>query len=211
MDVAELAQGAQRRRRALPACAACASCARLGGMEAKTPDLLPGDRPVAARARRVPRLRLLGPRLPAGARPSAWPWPISSMQGAHHPADRGLRRRAPRCRGRRQHDPATPPSACCSRSRRSLAMLTVVFVLVRLVPGDPALVILGDQANGRGARGAARAARPRSARCTQYLDFLGGMLHRRSRPLAGQRHSRCWSEVLLRDLPYTIELTSRRS
>ena len=57
-----------------------------------------------------------------------------------------------------------------------LAVLTLVFVLVRIVPGDPAQVILGDQAS----REAILAMRVRLGLdrplLVQYLDFLGGAL-----------------------------------
>lgn len=53
-----------------------------------------------------------------------------------------------------------------------LAVLTLVFVIVRIVPGDPALVILGDQATPE----AAAAVRARLGLdrpiLEQYLDFL---------------------------------------
>jgi peptide/nickel transport system permease protein/glutathione transport system permease protein len=53
-----------------------------------------------------------------------------------------------------------------------LAVLTLVFVIVRIVPGDPALVILGDQATPE----AAAALRERLGLdrplWTQYVDFL---------------------------------------
>ena len=54
--------------------------------------------------------------------------------------------------------------------------MTVVFVLARVVPGDPALVILGDQASAE----ALAALRERLGLdrplFTQYLEFLGGIL-----------------------------------
>ena len=57
-----------------------------------------------------------------------------------------------------------------------LATLTIVFFIVRVLPGDPALVILGDQA-GQEAIEALRARlgldRPLWA---QYLDFMSGVL-----------------------------------
>jgi ABC-type dipeptide/oligopeptide/nickel transport system permease component len=57
-----------------------------------------------------------------------------------------------------------------------LAVLTLVFVIVRIVPGDPALVILGDQATPE----AAAALRARlgldQPLLTQYLSFLGAAL-----------------------------------
>lgn len=57
-----------------------------------------------------------------------------------------------------------------------LAMLTAVFILVRLVPGDPAAVMLGDQASAE----ALAALRLRLGldlpTHVQYLRFLGDML-----------------------------------
>jgi len=56
------------------------------------------------------------------------------------------------------------------------AVLTLVFVIVRIVPGDPALVILGDQATPE----AAAAVRERLGldrpMLVQYLDFVGSAL-----------------------------------
>src|SRR5215510_3103096 len=57
-----------------------------------------------------------------------------------------------------------------------LAVLTLVFVLVRIVPGDPAQVILGDQAS----RDAIEALRARlgldQPLTRQYAEFLAGAL-----------------------------------
>jgi ABC-type dipeptide/oligopeptide/nickel transport system permease component len=84
-------------------------------------------------------------------------------------------------------------------------MLTAIFVLVRLVPGDAAAVILGDQATETSLR-ALRAElgidRPVHV---QYVSFLGDVLTGN----LGQSLSSGRSviqEVLL-VLPYTIELT----
>ena len=56
------------------------------------------------------------------------------------------------------------------------AVLTLVFLLVRIVPGDPAQVILGDQAS----REAIEAMRVRLGLdkpvWQQYATFLGGAL-----------------------------------
>lgn len=86
-----------------------------------------------------------------------------------------------------------------------VAVLTVVFVLIRVVPGDPTIVILGDQATAE-ARGELRARlgldRPILA---QYAAFLGqvatgdiGRSLTTNRPIV---------EDVARVLPYTIELT----
>jgi glutathione transport system permease protein len=57
-----------------------------------------------------------------------------------------------------------------------LAVLTIIFMVVRILPGDPAQVILGDQADA--AAIAALRARLGLDRplATQYVEFLGGAL-----------------------------------
>lgn len=86
-----------------------------------------------------------------------------------------------------------------------IAMLTVVFVLVRLVPGDPAAVMLGDQASAE-ALAALRAQlgldRPV---LEQYLAFLGdaltgdlGVAMSTGRPVLTE---------VLNVLPWTLQLT----
>src|SRR5579859_6474183 len=85
------------------------------------------------------------------------------------------------------------------------AVLSLVFVLVRIVPGDPALVILGDQATEQ----ALVALRHRMGLDVplwdQYLQFMAQVLTGdlgqsmvRNRPV--------WGEVAT-VLPYTLELT----
>ncbi|WP_108485095.1 ABC transporter permease [Oceaniglobus ichthyenteri] len=84
-------------------------------------------------------------------------------------------------------------------------VLTIVFFIVRVLPGDPALVILGDQAS----QAAIDAMRDRlglnDPLFTQYLRFLGGALVGdwgvsmvSGRPVV---------EEILKVLPATIELT----
>src|SRR3954469_4903297 len=86
-----------------------------------------------------------------------------------------------------------------------LAVLTVVFFFVRIAPGDPALVILGDSATQE-ALAALRAQlgldKPLPV---QYVEFLGSMLQGRlgnslvtNRPILAEV-----ADVL----PYTIDLT----
>jgi ABC-type dipeptide/oligopeptide/nickel transport system permease component len=86
-----------------------------------------------------------------------------------------------------------------------LAVLSIVFFFVRIAPGDPALVILGDSAT-QDALVALRAqlGLDRSLG-VQYVDFLSGILAGDlGRSLVTNRP--IWAEV--RDvLPYTIELT----
>lgn len=85
------------------------------------------------------------------------------------------------------------------------AVLTLVFVLVRIVPGDPTIVILGDQASP-----AARAAlRERlgldQPLWSQYWDFMVQILH------GDLGRSLVTNRPIITDvgavLPFTIELT----
>ena len=57
-----------------------------------------------------------------------------------------------------------------------LAVLAMVFILVRIVPGDPALVILGDQADPQAiARFRAQTGLDQPI-LTQFVVFLGSVL-----------------------------------
>ena len=85
------------------------------------------------------------------------------------------------------------------------AVLTTVFVLVRVVPGDPTIAILGDQASE-----AARAELREKLGLgkpilMQYIDFMGQILHGDlGRSLSTNRPI---TTDVLSVLPYTIELT----
>lgn len=57
-----------------------------------------------------------------------------------------------------------------------LAMLTAVFVLVRLVPGDPAAVMLGDQASAEALAAIRKQLGLDQPMYIQYMHFLGDML-----------------------------------
>jgi ABC-type dipeptide/oligopeptide/nickel transport systems, permease components len=84
-------------------------------------------------------------------------------------------------------------------------MLTAIFVLVRLVPGDAAAVILGDQATEASLRALRAQLGIDQPIHVQYVSFLGDVLTGN----LGQSLSSGRSviqEVLL-VLPYTIELT----
>jgi peptide/nickel transport system permease protein/glutathione transport system permease protein len=86
-----------------------------------------------------------------------------------------------------------------------LAVLTLVFVIVRIVPGDPALVILGDQATPEAA--AALRARLGLDRpmWEQYFSFIGSAL------VGDFGNSLVTSRPILAEvaavLPHTIDLT----
>jgi len=86
-----------------------------------------------------------------------------------------------------------------------LSVLTLVFVLVRIVPGDPAQVILGDQAS----REAILAMRVRLGLdrplLVQYLEFLGGAL--RGDWGVSMVSGRPVIEEVMAVLPWTLELT----
>jgi glutathione transport system permease protein len=86
-----------------------------------------------------------------------------------------------------------------------LAVMTMVFVLVRIVPGDPAQTILGDQASAEALQIMRERLGLDRPLIEQYLDFMAGAL------------SGDWGESMVtgkpvlseiaRVLPYTIELT----
>jgi len=83
--------------------------------------------------------------------------------------------------------------------------MTAVFVLARIVPGDPALVILGDQASPEALAMLREKLGLDRALPIQYFDFLAGILHGDlGRSLVTGKS--VWAEVLA-VIPYTIELT----
>lgn len=86
-----------------------------------------------------------------------------------------------------------------------LAMLTAVFVLVRLVPGDPAAAILGDQASAQALSALRNQLGLNLPLHVQYLHFLGDVLSGNlGRSLAnGQSVVREVATVL----PWTLQLT----
>lgn len=86
-----------------------------------------------------------------------------------------------------------------------LAVLTLVFVLVRIVPGDPALIILGDQASPEAIARFHQQTGLDQPIWRQYLAFLGqiaqgdlGVSMISKRPVL---------QSILDVLPYTIELS----
>jgi ABC-type dipeptide/oligopeptide/nickel transport system permease component len=86
-----------------------------------------------------------------------------------------------------------------------LAMLTVIFILVRLVPGDAATAILGEQASETALQALRQKLGLDQPLYIQYLDFLGAILAGDfGRSLASGRP--VLEEVSL-VLPYTVELT----
>ncbi|MBI3516939.1 MAG: ABC transporter permease, partial [Proteobacteria bacterium] len=86
-----------------------------------------------------------------------------------------------------------------------LAVLSLVFFFVRVAPGDPALVILGDSATQEALAALRQQLGLDRPLASQYVDFLGQVLGGDlGRSLVTNRP--IWAEV--RDvLPYTLELT----
>ncbi len=86
-----------------------------------------------------------------------------------------------------------------------IAVLTVVFIIVRIVPGDPALVILGDSATTVAIEAMRERLGLNDPLSKQYLDFLFAALK-------GDLGSSLVTgkpvvEAVLNVLPYTLELT----
>ena len=203
VDYRELARGARAATDLFPCVRDVRITRTWAGMEAKTEDLLAGDRSVTQRARRHSCFRFLGPRLSARA---------------GRGRDR-LRSSGPRPDGapdRRLRGGAADGEKGGGMIRYAVkrlllaiptlfVMLTAIFVLVRLVPGDAASVILGDQAT----EASLRALRTRlgldQPLHVQYLSFIGDVLSGN----LGQSLSsgRSVAHEVLLVLPYTIELT----
>lgn len=86
-----------------------------------------------------------------------------------------------------------------------IAVLTVVFIIVRIVPGDPAIVILGDSATTEALEAMRERLGLNDPLSTQYFDFLFAALK-------GDLGSSLVSgkpvmAAVLNVLPYTLELT----
>ncbi len=86
-----------------------------------------------------------------------------------------------------------------------LAVLTVVFFFVRIAPGDPAQIILGDQASQQALAAMRHQLGLDQPMVTQYVEFLGQVLQGDLGASLVTRQ-RVWSEVA-GVLPYTIDLT----
>jgi ABC-type dipeptide/oligopeptide/nickel transport system permease component len=86
-----------------------------------------------------------------------------------------------------------------------IAVLTVVFFFVRIAPGDPALVILGDSASQEALAALRHQLGLDQPLFTQYLAFLAAMLQG---DLGNSlvTNQPIWTEVK-NVLPYTIDLT----
>jgi ABC-type dipeptide/oligopeptide/nickel transport system permease component len=86
-----------------------------------------------------------------------------------------------------------------------LAVLTVIFVLVRIVPGDPAMVILGDSATPQALDAMRERLGLNKPLTVQYVDFVG---HALEGDLGDSLVSgKPVMQAVLDVLPYTLELT----
>jgi len=86
-----------------------------------------------------------------------------------------------------------------------VAVLTVVFFFVRIAPGDPAFIILGDQASQEALAAVRHQLGLDQPIPVQYVAFLGQVLQGDLGTSLVTNH-RVWSEVV-NVLPYTIDLT----
>jgi len=86
-----------------------------------------------------------------------------------------------------------------------LAVLTVVFFFVRIAPGDPAFIILGDQASQEALASVRHQLGLDQPIPVQYVVFLGQVLQGDLGTSLVTNRS-VWGEVV-KVLPYTIELT----
>ncbi len=87
-----------------------------------------------------------------------------------------------------------------------LAVFTVIFVLVRVAPGDPAVAALGDFASAEAVEARRAVLGLNEPLWKQYLTFLGGLVRGDlGSSLISQRPV---AEQILFVLPYTLELTA---
>ena len=86
-----------------------------------------------------------------------------------------------------------------------LAVMSIIFILVRIVPGDPAQTILGDQASASALDAMRERLGLNRPLLEQYFDFMGSALTGdwgesmvTGKPILGE---------VVNVLPYTLELT----
>ena len=86
-----------------------------------------------------------------------------------------------------------------------IAVLTVVFIIVRIVPGDPAIVILGDSATTEALEAMRERLGLNDSLIKQYLDFLVAAF--KGDLGASLVTGKPVMAAVLNVLPYTLELT----
>lgn len=88
-----------------------------------------------------------------------------------------------------------------------LGVLTLVFVIVRAVPGDPALSILGDQAPPEDLARLRDSMGLNKPLWNQYADYAGQVLDGTlGRPFSHVRGNLTVAQLVARVFPYTLEL-----
>ena len=89
-----------------------------------------------------------------------------------------------------------------------LAVFTIIFIIVRVAPGDPAVAALGDYASADAVAALRERMGLNEPLWKQYLIFLGDLARGDlGRSLISQKPV---SEQIAFVLPYTLELTCRR-
>jgi peptide/nickel transport system permease protein len=87
-----------------------------------------------------------------------------------------------------------------------LAVFTIIFIIVRVAPGDPAVAALGDYASAEAVAALREQMGLNAPLWQQYLTFLGNLAHGDlGRSLISQKPV---SEQIAFVLPYTLELTA---
>jgi ABC-type dipeptide/oligopeptide/nickel transport system permease component len=85
------------------------------------------------------------------------------------------------------------------------AVLTIIFLLMRVVPGDPAYAVLGDYATDDAVNALRQQMGLDEPIWRQYLDYMGGLLHG---DLGDSLVTRQPAWIQIRTvLPYTLQLT----
>lgn len=86
-----------------------------------------------------------------------------------------------------------------------LAVLTLVFVIVRILPGDPAVAVLGDNASQEAVEALREKMGLNYPLPVQYLQFLGGLL--RGDLGKSMINGKSIAEQIISVLPFTLDLT----
>jgi ABC-type dipeptide/oligopeptide/nickel transport system permease component len=86
-----------------------------------------------------------------------------------------------------------------------IAVITIIFVIVRVIPGDPARAALGDQATDEAVDALRTDLGLNQSLFAQYLDYMGGLLQGDLGSSLITRDS-AWEQIRF-VLPHTIELT----
>jgi ABC-type dipeptide/oligopeptide/nickel transport system permease component len=86
-----------------------------------------------------------------------------------------------------------------------IVVITIIFIIVRVIPGDPAQAALGDQASAEAVDALRDELGLNQSLWGQYVDYMGGLLQGDLGKSLITRSS-AWDQIRF-VLPYTIELT----